>query len=330
MRVGLLWERKADFPFSTGLPADIRSELLAEFEEDELLGGLQDAGFEVVRIGGARTLVNRIGYWRKRCDIVFNRSVGYQGVERKVYAAAVLDAAGIPYVGSTPYVLALTRHKYHAKLVVADAGIDTPPSVVVAGSADLSLEALPFPAIIKPLAESSSIGISREASLVHTPSAAILQAKTLVSAYRQPALVETFVAGAEVEVPVFIDPEPRALGIVAITLEGRPIEGEAFLSSDAVFSDRYGFGDPPTYVDSTRVMRAAEAGARALGIRDYGRMDFRVTTDGTPWFIEASTHPHIQQHSSFNFLAQRSGRNYDAMLAEVVAVAVRRLRLDVR
>ena len=39
--------------------------------------------------------------------------------------------------------------------------------------------------------------------------------------------------------------------------------------------------------------------AKALGIRDYGRVDFRVSTAGEPFFIEATGHPHIQRHSSF-------------------------------
>jgi D-alanine-D-alanine ligase len=131
MKLGIVLERKDDFPFEPDDPKELDSELFSHFEEDELTSGLLDSGHEVIKIGDARRLLNRIGYWRKRCDIVFNLSVGYRGIERKLLAPSILEVAGIPYVGSTPYTLTLTRHKYHAKVLMMNAGLPTPPSVLL-------------------------------------------------------------------------------------------------------------------------------------------------------------------------------------------------------
>jgi D-alanine-D-alanine ligase len=321
------YERKADYPFAANDAPDADSELLSAAEEQELLGGLRDAGHDVVSIGDAQSLLDRIDHWRDCCDLVFNRSVGYRGSERKSIVAAILEAAGIPYLGSSPYVLSLTRHKYHTKLAVRDAGILTPTAALVFGGTPERLDEIRYPAIVKPVAESSSIGIEAGASIVATPGAALRRAKILLERYSQPVLVESFVEGIEIEVPVIIDPQPRVLGLAVVAIDGQLPDKTHYLASDSVYNDNYSYLEPPAYVDTERVAEAAVRGTRALGIRDYGRLDFRVTADGTPWFIEASTHPHIQRHSSFFVTAQRQGMAYHELLDMLVQVAARRCGL---
>ncbi len=324
MRIGLIGERKDDYPLQGAEPSDIQSELLTIGEEDELLSGLQDAGHHVMILRNAEQLLRSLPRVRKSCDLIFNQSTGYRGNERMVMVPAILTAANLPYVGSTPYVHGLLRNKHHAKLVVAAAGVATPPAVLVDGRADVDLCSLTFPAIVKPVAESSSIGIDAS-SIVGGPEEALVRAKRLVCDYRQPALVETFVRGLEIEVPIVVDPEPRALGLVTMTLDGAPVSGDAFLVSDAVYDDGYGFSSPPPTLESAPVKAAAVRAARALGLRDYGRVDLRVSADGTPWFMEADTVPHIQRHSSFFFLAEQRGLAYHQMLEELIQIASRRL-----
>lgn len=324
MRVGLICERKIDFPFEDMDPRDLDSELISEAEEDELVSGLQDAGHEVLRIGGAGDLLRHLGRWRNACQLFFNRSTGYRGDERSLMAPAVLEAAGLPYVGSTPYVHGLVRNKHHTKLVVHAAGIATPPAAVVRLGEEPPLTGISFPAIVKPLWESCSIGIERGKSVVADRAAALARAHEIAHRYRQPALVETFVRGLEVEVPVIIDPRPRALGALAITLHDRPVTGDDYLAADTVYGDNYGFAALPPHLDLDRVLDAAVRAASALGLRDYGRVDFRIAEDGTPWLLEANSHPHIQRHSSFFTLAHQQGLEYHEMLNELIRIATTR------
>lgn len=324
MRIGLTYELKKDYPFAAGDPPDANSELLSWCEEHELIEGLCDAGHDVIAIGDSTHLLERLDYWRSQCDLVFNRSVGYRGIERKSLVAAILDAAGIPYIGSTPYVLSLTRNKYHTKLVLSAAGVLTPPAALLFGNLPHTLDRVLFPAIVKPVAESSSIGIENGASVVDSPEAALARAEVLYQRYAQPVLVESFIAGVEVEVPMLVDPEPRALGVLAIAIDGILPAPSYYLASDTIYNDNYSFCDPPATVDVEHISHMAMTAARALGIRDYGRLDFRVSTDGTPWLIEASTHPHIQRLSSFFAIAQRNGHTYANMLDELVHIAATR------
>lgn len=324
MRLGLICERKRDFPFEDMDPKEIDSELFSEAEEDELLSGLRDAGHEVVLISGAERLLRHLGRWRKSCQIFFNQSSGYRGTERSLIVPAVLEAAGVPYLGSTPYVHGLVRNKYHTKLVVQAAKVATPPAAIVRLGEEPDLACLTFPAIVKPLYESSSIGLEKGKSVVSDRNAALTRAHELARRYQQPAMVETFVRGVEIEVPILADPRPRALGAVAITLGDHLVRGDDYLTADTVYSDRYGFAAPPSSVDLDRMCAAAVRAAAALGLRDHGRLDFRVAEDGTPWLIEAEALPHIQRHSSFFVLAQQRGLRYHEMLDELVNITAAR------
>jgi len=328
MRIGLIWERKDDFPFREGDRADVNSELLSEAEEDAILSGLRDAGHEVVRIGDGVKLISRPpGTWREICDLVFNLSVGYRGLDRKSWVPGVLELARIPYVGSESFPLTLTRHKHDAKAVVAAAGVATSPGVLwIDDASTVELDRLDYPCIVKPVAESSSIGIG-EGSVVHSAAEAAARARWAVDTFNQAGLVEEFIRGTEVEVPLLGWPKLEPLGVVAITIDGTIVAGDSHLVSDSVYSDHYGFVSPMPGLDTERICEAARRAARALHMRDYGRIDFRVKEDGTPVFMEASTHPHIQQHSSFYHLASKRGLSHAQMLDEIISVARKRLGL---
>lgn len=326
MRVGFVYERKEWFRFEAGDPADLNSELLCAEEESEIVNSLHEAGHDVICIGDVQRLLGGIERWKRSCDIIFNRSVGYRGVERKSIAAAVMDAAGIPYVGSTPYVLSLTRNKYHCKVIAANAGLPTPSSAVLFGGVEDLADHVTYPAIVKPIAESSSIGIESGAAIVKNAEEARRRAQVVTSRYHQPVLVETFIEGIELEIPVVADDagDMRVFGIAAVAVNAALPCGCHYLASDSVYDDEYDYIDPPAHIDVDYIRELTERGARALGIRDYGRLDFRIDAVGNPWFIEASTHPHVQVHSSFNHAAGQRGMSYAAMLDALIQTGVRR------
>ena len=324
MQLGFLWDglRPSSHADTSAEPD---AELITAAEQTALVESLRQAGHAVEVIEGVAALLAHGREYRDRLDLVFNMSLGCDGVERKLTAPAVLQAIGLPYTGSSPYVQALTRHKLHAKLVVAAAGLATPPAMLYEGAA-AALARITYPAIVKPLAGSASAGID-EHSVVANAVEAAAQAERLWRQGATPTLIETFIAGLELEVPILCDPQPRSLGVVVITQHGAAIDGQQLLDARTVAEERYAFTQELSRGDRATIETAAVCAATALGVRDYCRIDFRLDTAGVPWFIEANTHPHLLPHSSFSCLATTRHTTQAEMLDAIVRVAARRYGL---
>ena len=134
---------------------------------------------------------------RARPDLVFNVAEGRIGAEsRESYVPAVCEALAVPYTGSGPLTLALALDKARTKEVLAWRGIATASWQVFASPDEPLAPALRFPLIVKLLHEGSSMGLE-PASVVDDECALRAQVARLIAAYREPALVEEFIAGRE-------------------------------------------------------------------------------------------------------------------------------------
>ena len=75
-----------------------------------------------------------------------------------------------------------------------------------------------------------------------------------------------------------------------------------------------------------RLKRTACAAFAALGCRDVSRMDFRLNAKGDVYFIECNPLPGIVPNfSDLSVMAAAEGMRYEALLAEILAPALRRL-----
>lgn len=264
-----------------------------------------------------------------------NLSVGHGGPSTKVFTASLLDILRIPYFGSPPHALAITRNKAVMKSVARTLGIPTPnwsqldPYENIPSDINIKL-----PAIVKPIHESSSIGIDNR-SLVESISQMRNSAKRIWECYQQPALVEEFIPGFDLEVPLRGFPILKPIGCVAIVPEINST-GSSILTSNMVHQDAYHFTMPNEVVRKwtkereTILKEWSQKLAKSVGIRDYGRMDFRVTPEGELWFIETSTHPYLAEHSSFAWLATRAGISYDEMWSQLLTTVRSRCEFKIR
>lgn len=281
-----------------------------EIAADEVVSALLVAGHDVVRLGGLSELAERLDEARARVDLVLN-------LDPDLEAAVFLEWAGLPSTGSPPPVAGLVAHRLAAKLEVERAGGATPAAVVVPGPGDL--EALSYPALVKPLMRRRPGAEVSAACRVEDAGAARRLAGKLVDEGRGPALVETLVRGVEVQVPILATPEPKALGVSAVALEGQPLDGDAVLDSEVLEHDLV---ELTSRVEDARVRKAAVQAARALGLRDYGRIDLRIGDDGTLWFLAAHAVPTLGSTGAFG----RAGHLGRVLEAIVRAAALRAQR----
>ncbi len=316
------------------------SEEEAEFDTGETVEALASAierlGHRVERIevsGPASRTVARLEAFSP--DLIFNTAEGRRGRFREAFFPALFDELGMPYTGSDAYVLAVTLDKQLTKLVLAQHGVTTPRWQYIEDARFLQTYALRYPVMVKPNFEGSSKGITQD-SVVDEP----LRLHEVVSAAlkRYPAglLVEEFIAGRDITVP-FLEATARERGGVL-----QPVE---YVVDPALAGERrhaiYDF-ELKTKLEKAvsvrapaklsraqkdRVLEQASTVLHKLGIRDLGRIDFRVADDGQIYFLEINALPSLEPGAGIYVAAALEGLHADAVLGAVIQSAVERCNI---
>jgi D-alanine-D-alanine ligase len=212
VRVGLAFNVKpADTP--DHLPEDAFEEYDSEATVAHIENALSRLGHDVRRLPAGRGFVDAVR--DAAPDIVFNIAEGEGGRCREAHVPAVLEMLGVPFVGSDPLTLCVTLDKPVAKRLVEHEGFPTPPFRTFRSAEEFDSLPFPFPVIVKPAFEGSSKGV-RIASRATSLDQAREMVGFVTQTYRQEAMVEAFVPGAEVTVGVLGNDPPRVAGMMEI------------------------------------------------------------------------------------------------------------------
>jgi D-alanine-D-alanine ligase len=271
-----------------------------------------------------------------RPDLVFNLCEAFAGsAALEMNVAALYELLGIPFTGCPALTLGLSLNKPVAKAILGANGIRTPDYVVIERGQDPRAAGhLAFPLIAKPVAEDASIGID-DGAVVNDMAALADRVKFLWREFRQPALVEEFVAGREFCVSLLAS-SPNdfvALPIVEISFDGlapgRPqIFGyEAKWDPTAPFNHTMATRCPAQIEEpiANEIRSQALQVARTVGLRDYGRVDFRLReSDQTLFVLEVNPNPDLSDECAFMRAAQASGRTTGGTICEIVERAIER------
>lgn len=324
MRVGLAYNVKpADPP--EGLPVDAFEEYDSEGTVDHICNALAALGHDVLRLGAGPRIVDALRTLRP--DIVFNIAEGEGGRCREAHVPALLEMLGIPYVGSDPLTLCVTLDKPVAKRLVASEGLSTPRFRTFRPGESVGEPNLRYPVIVKPAYEGSSKGV-RLASRAATPQAVREMVAFVTGTYGQEAIVEEFVAGPEVTVGILGNGNARVVG--AMEIRPKKMANDEFVYSLEVKRDwenQVEYVCPPSLSAdvAAEVERCALAAYRALGCRDFGRIDFRVDGRGVPQFLECNPLPGLSPgYGDLPIMADRMGIGYLDLISEILSHAVAR------
>lgn len=296
------------------LSQGIRAELIS-FGEDPSLG------------------IDRLA--KRRPDVAINLCESLGADSRGEMAMpAVLDALGVPYTGSSALGLGLALHKHKAKELLLARGVSTPPFAVVSSLAQLDSLEVPFPAIVKPAREDASVGITFDSVVRDRPSLE-RAVHAIHRTFAQPALVEAFIEGREIYVPLLGNAPRQALPLSEIhfgaSFVGRPhiVSYKAKWESE---SDEFKDSAPgPCTLDEAvrqKVVRTAVAAFEALECRDYGRVDLRLSPQGVPYVIDVNPNCDLNPEAGFAKAARAAGMDYAALALRLVEIALERSHED--
>jgi D-alanine-D-alanine ligase len=148
-------------------------------------------------------------------------------------------------------------------------------------------------------------------------------------ALRQPLTVQEFIAGNEIEVPVFdLDGYHAPAPVVLHTGTGESL-GDTVFSYDASWNDLTKYASASLLSNETieTATRAAVEAATTLSHRGFARIDFRVAEDGRPFVIDTAAHPHLTKTSSYAFLFNELGFSFEEMMLVLAASGAKRAQM---
>lgn len=263
-------------------------------------------------------------------DLVFNVAESLaQDSEHEIVIPAIFDMLGIPYTGSGALALGIALHKPKAKDILRSRGVPTPASCIVETAKDAAGVDLPYPLFIKLAREDASVGI-RDDNVVWNRRALVKRVRAMLTEFEQPVLIERYVEGREIYVTLLgndakIKPLPFHEIDFSNLPDGRPrIVGYAAKWDES--SPEY-LGTVPVQVKEipaewrASIARTAIAAFRALGLRDYGRVDFRVSEDGTPYVIDVNPNCDISPDAGVARAARAAGMDYPHLIGRICDVA---------
>src|SRR6266705_3020729 len=259
-------------------------------------------------------------YGLSKCgaDLIFNLTESYAGDDTKeMNVAASVHLLRIPYTGAGPHAHFLAQDKGTAKKMFAFHGILTPFfATAYRGNIDHAHDAK-FPLIVKPQSEDGSIGIDAEA-VVTGIKELMERVEYVQNEFDSPALIEEYIEGREIYAAILGSYErTEVLPLVELDLSKLP-EGTPKIAEDL---------DEPTVQKLTETALAAY---RAVKLRDYGRIDMRLTPEGEVYVIEANPNPWLSSKHEFAMAAKKSGRTYTQLIGEIVELALERDRVRMR
>ena len=337
MKIGVLYEYRDDTEEYPGENADIaagrRRRKRPKLDREQIFEALEKLEHEPKYIeldGRDNTL---FGVAKADADLIFNLVDSYGGDDGKdLHIPAYLELIRAKYTGSGPHGLLLAQDKSLAKKIIEFHGLRTPFSMVVhRGRVDYAHD-IKFPLIVKPVSEDGSIGITQD-SVVESVKELMERIHDLQEQFEDvPVLVEEYIEGREIYAAVLGNDPPEALPLVELDLSKLPADTHKIAGREVKFdrdSEAYrvtksALADDLDEETTKRLQEAAKTTYRALKLRDYGRIDMRLSKDGTIYVIEANPNPWLSRGAEFAMAARGSDRTYSETIKSIVDLAAAR------
>jgi len=324
--------------------ADYRNQLEADFDDPITtkwqIKHLKNLGFKIIPIEANENAYLKLKRFKKKIDLVFNVAEGIYGKDRELQIPAILEMLQIPYTGSSPLTHAFALNKGKAKQIFQAEGIPTAPFQIIKTSEFILDSKLKFPLIVKPVAQGSSMGITNK-SVVHDIESLKKQVIKIITAFKEPALVEPFLEGREFSIAMLGNP-----GVILPIIEpNHSMLPKGYLPFDS-YEVKWYFEEQgnsnylmcPAIMDKKLEIRIKEICHqvwKALEVMDWCRIDIKCDKENNPYVLEINSPaglipPEVSVTSYFPLAARTSGMDYEQMLLQIIKTASKRYGLKIK
>jgi D-alanine-D-alanine ligase len=266
-------------------------------------------------------------------DIVFNLLEEFhRNVLFDQNVVSLLELLRVPYTGCNPRGLILARSKSLSKKLLAYHRIPIPDFIVIPrGQRVRRPRKLEFPLFVKSLMEHASYGIS-QASLVEDDEKLAERVAFVHENIGTDAIAERFIKGREIYVGVLGNDRLIALPPLELVMENKPANAEliatAKVKHDLAYQAKRGVTlaaaqelEPDV---AERIARFAKRIYRTLELDGYARIDFRLSADNIPYFLDANPNPDISDGEELASAAALVGMSYGDLISRILSLGLRR------
>ena len=284
---------------------------------EAILSALAARGYEACRIDVDLDLPRRLK--DEKIEVAFIGLHGRLGEDGAVQG--LLEMMRIPYTGSGVLASALAMNKEMSRRIFRQADLPVPPSLLLRQgeegrmmSSDLPF---PWPMVVKPSQEGSSVGVTLVKGKKEMN-------RALVSAFAYGAeiLIEPYIKGREIQVGILND---IALGAIEI------IPKAAFYDYEAKYREGMAEHRFPAPLSKEEYRRALDLGLqahRSLGCEGATRVDMLYGTEGRFTLLEVNTLPGMTALSLLPEIARGVGMIFEELVEKILLGA--RLKIPVR
>jgi D-alanine-D-alanine ligase len=267
-------------------------------------------------------------------DLIFNlcESVGDESTH-EMFVAGLYELLGVPYTGASAFSLGMCQNKVRTKQVLSFHKIRVPKFALFKNTNEVIEDQfeLKFPVIVKPSLEDASVGIDN-GSVVDNFAALRKRVRFIFQNFDQPALVDEYIEGRELNVAIIGNRRPIVLPISEIDFSGLPSDLPRIVTYAAKWiegTDEYKgtVGVCPAQLPADVEKQAKEIALlayRVMGCRDYARVDMRLDKNNTLNVIEVNPNPDISDDAGFARSCRAYGFSFDEIVNKIVEYALER------
>lgn len=273
-----------------------------------------------------------------KADLIFNVCETFADDYRlEVNVAALMEMQRLRFTGSGTAGLLLAQDKILTKQLLEYHEVNTPNFLTFDGETFEAFGRMAFPLIVKPARSDASMGIGRH-SVVKDWDELTRRVREIRKTFNDEALAEEFIEGREVYVGVIGTPmRPEILPIVELDWgnwkagEPRVSDREVKFGPETDGSPRLVMAKDISAELRARIERSALLAFRALKIRDYARVDFRISEKtGEPFVLEVNPNPYLEKQSELAMGAWERGMTYTQLIGHIVESSASRYQLKVK
>ncbi|KAJ4320895.1 hypothetical protein N0V84_005599 [Fusarium piperis] len=344
LTVAFIYDRKADY-INLGYSQQDCADLADDVTIDGISSALERLEHHVVHVPGIKSLVSNLAAGdHKAWDVVFNYSEGLFGTARESQVPALLEAYQVPFTFSDAATLGICIDKGKTKMVLDHYELPNCPYALVPRFGDpfdyhQVDKRLSYPLFAKPTSSSTSNGITSANKILRQQDLEPTVEKLRSQFKDQEILLENFLGGREFTVAILgTSDDAKVLGVSEVTWynpEGRETDDELVDFATKFSKAGRGKGQDMAHehvsLSDPLVKEVAELGLmayKALGCRDGGRIDIRLTSeqqDSVPCVIEANPIFGLRpDYSLYTWIAKNNDVEYDEMIERFLASALQR------